>query len=104
MAKVIQEALVKRGDRRKEWGFQSELDLDQWILTKVPTTYVLGMPRVHMSKKKLKFCALNLTYQRNTHAKIYTDIGRDDDPTFFSTDPDPDPAQRKKVPDPHPRI
>ena len=36
VAKVVQEALVKRGDRRKEWGFQSELDLDQWILTKVP--------------------------------------------------------------------
>jgi len=34
VAKVVQEALVKRGDRRKEWGFQSELDLDQWILTK----------------------------------------------------------------------
>ena len=51
VAKVIQEALVKRGDRRKEWGFQSELDLDQWILTKVPTTYVSSI----REEKKQKF-------------------------------------------------
>ena len=25
---------------------------------------------------------------------------RDEDPTFFSTGPDPDPAQLKKIPDP----
>ena len=33
------------------------------------------------------------------HSVMY----RDEDPEFFSTDPDPDPAQlRKKIPDPTP--
>ena len=30
------------------------------------------------------------------------DYSRDEDPTFFSTDPDPDSAQLKKNPDPAP--
>jgi len=32
--KNMRESIVRPGERRKEWGFQSELELDQWILTK----------------------------------------------------------------------
>jgi NADH dehydrogenase [ubiquinone] 1 alpha subcomplex assembly factor 1 len=32
--KTIREGFVVDGQRRKEWGFQSEVEMDQWILTK----------------------------------------------------------------------
>lgn len=34
MSKNIAEELVQPGQRRKEWGFQSELDMAEWIVTK----------------------------------------------------------------------